>query len=330
MTRAWQFDAFGFEHLQLVEHQPAIPRRGEVRVRLRACALNYRDALMVRGQYDPRVPLPLVPCSDGVGEVVELGEDVDSLDVGDRVAGAFAPEWIDGRPSRQVLRATRGGPMRGMLCEEWVGDASGFVRVPDHLTDEQAATLPCAAVTAWTALDGVRAGDLVLTQGTGGVSIFALQLAQAMGARVVITSSSDAKLERATELGAFAAINYAKEPRWGKRVAEMGGADRVIELGGAETLDESLRAVRAAGTIAIIGILGGVKAELMLTKVLMNAVTLRGILVGSRTDFVHMNRAIAAAEIQPVVDRVFDFGDAPAAFEALLRGSHFGKLVIRC
>lgn len=330
MSRAWQIDAFGLEHLEMTEHQPAIPRRGEVRVRLRACALNYRDVLLIRGEYDPRLSLPIVPLSDGVGEVVELGEDVTDLEIGDRVAGCFAPEWMDGSPSKEALRATRGGPLQGMLCEEIVGDANGFVKVPEHLNDEQAAALPCAAVTAWSALRGVAAGERVLTQGTGGVSIFALQLAKAMGANVVITSSSEAKLERARELGADVTIDYVKEPRWGKRVAELGGADRIIELGGADTLDESLRAIRTGGTIALIGILGGAKTELMLTKIFMNAVTLRGILVGSRADFTDMNRAIEAAKIQPVVDRVFEFEEAPAAFEYLLRGAHFGKVCIRC
>lgn len=328
--RAWQIDEFGMEHLTLVEHRPAELRRMEVRVRILACSLNYRDLLMIRGEYDPRLALPLVPLSDGAGEVIEVGEDVTRLSVGDRVAGAFAPLWMDGSPSRESVRQTRGGPINGMLRQSIVGDEAGFVRVPDYLSDEEAATLPCAAVTAWNALDGVRAGERVVTQGTGGVSIFALQLAKLMGAEVVVTSSSDAKLERARELGADHTLDYVADPNWGKRVAELGGADRVIELGGASTLDQSLRAVRTGGQLSLIGILGGPKAEVMLTKILMNAIRVQGIIVGSRASFEAMNRAMASAELRPVIDRVFDFEDAPAAFAYLMRGAHFGKVVIRC
>lgn len=327
--RAWQISNFGIEHLSLVEHRPAELRRMEVRVRIRASSLNYRDVLLIRGEYDPRLALPLVPLSDGAGEVIEVGEDVTRLSVGDRVAGAFAPEWIDGSPSKASLRQTRGGPIHGMLCQEIVGDESGFIHVPDYLSDEEAATLPCAAVTAWSALAGLRAGERVVTQGTGGVSIFALQLAKLMGAEVVITSSSEAKLERARELGADHTIDYVADPNWGKRVAEMGGADRVIELGGASTIDQSLRAVRAGGQISLIGILGGPKAEVMLTKIVMNAVRVQGILVGSRAAFDSMIRAMASAELRPVIDRVFDFEDAPDAFAYLMRAAHFGKVVLR-
>ncbi|MFT5354517.1 MAG: NADPH:quinone reductase-like Zn-dependent oxidoreductase [Polyangiales bacterium] len=327
--RAWQINDFGMEHLTLVDHRPAELRRMEVRVRVRACSLNYRDLLLIRGEYDPRLTLPLVPLSDGAGEVIEVGEDVERLAVGDRVAGAFAPLWVDGAPSRDSLRQTRGGPIHGMLRQEVVDDESGFVHVPDYLSYEEAATLPCAAVTAWSALSGVRPGERVVTQGTGGVSIFALQLAKLMGAEVVITSSSEAKLERARELGADHTIDYVADPNWGTRVAELGGADRVIELGGASTLEQSLRAVRTGGQISLIGILGGPKAEVLLTKILMNAVRVQGIIVGSRASFEAMNRAIKSAELRPIIDRVFDFEDAPAAFAYLMRAAHFGKVVIR-
>jgi NADPH:quinone reductase-like Zn-dependent oxidoreductase len=327
--RAWQINDFGMEHLTLVDHRPAELRRMEVRVRVRACSLNYRDLLLIRGEYDPRLTLPLVPLSDGAGEVIEVGEDVERLSVGDRVAGAFAPLWVDGAPSRDSLRQTRGGPIHGMLRQEVVDDESGFVHVPDYLSYEEAATLPCAAVTAWSALSGVRPGERVVTQGTGGVSIFALQLAKLMGAEVVITSSSEAKLKRARELGADHTIDYVADANWGARVAELGGADRVIELGGASTLEQSLRAVRTGGQISLIGILGGPKAEVMLTKILMNAVRVQGIIVGSRASFEAMNRAIESAELRPIIDRVFDFEDAPAAFAYLMRAAHFGKVVIR-
>ncbi len=325
----WQFDSFGEEHLRCVPRPADAVARYQVRVRLRACALNYRDLLMVRGHYDPRMRLPLVPLSDGVGEVVEVGPDVHGLAVGDRVAGCFAPDWQAGAPSREALRTTRGGPIDGMLQQELVGDATGFVRVPEHLTDEEAATLPCAALTAWNALHGVQSGERVLIQGTGGVAIFALQFARLRGAEAVVLSKDEGKRQRAEALGAMATLDYQAEPRWGKKVAELGGVHRVIELGGASTINESLRAIHPGGEIALIGILGGAKTELLLTKVLMNAVKIRGILVGHRADFEAMNQAIAAAELRPVVDRVFDYEAAPEAFSYLSEGKHFGKVCIR-
>lgn len=331
MTRLWQIEhEFGLDHLARSEDAPSEPGRGQIAVRIRACSLNYRDLLVVRGEYDPRYDLPFVPLSDGAGEVVAVGRDVDEWKVGDRVIGCFAPQWQGGEPTKAMLRAARGAPpIGGMLRERVVGDASGWVATPEHLSDEEAATLPCAALTAWNALEGVRAGETVLVEGTGGVSIAALQLAQLKGARVIVTSSSAAKRERAKELGAWQVLDYVAEPKWGKAVASLGGAHRVVEVGGAETINEALRAVRVGGEIAIIGVLSGVKAEIALTKVLMNGVNLRGIMVGSRELFEQMNRAIVAHELRPVVDRVFDFDDAPEAFAYLTRGAHFGKVCIR-
>ncbi len=331
MTRRWQIEhEFGLDHLAHSEGAPSEPGRGQIAVRIRACSLNYRDLLVVRGEYDPRMELPFVPLSDGAGEVVAVGRDVEKWKVGDRVIGCFAPEWQGGEPTKAMLRAARGAPpLGGMLRERVVADAEGWVATPEHLSDEEAATLPCAAVTAWHALEGVRAGETVLVQGTGGVSIAALQLAQLKGARVIVTSSSAAKRERAEELGAWQVIDYVAEPKWGKKVEALGGAHRVIEVGGAETINESLRAVRVGGEIAIIGILSGVKAQIALTKVLMNGVRLRGIMVGSREHFEQMNRAIAAHQLKPVVDRVFDFDEAPEAFAYLARGAHFGKVCLR-
>lgn len=331
MTRRWQIEhQFGLDHLAHSEGASSEPDRGQIAVRIRACSLNYRDLLVARGEYDPRMKLPFVPLSDGAGEVVAVGRDVERWKVGDRVIGCFAPRWQGGEPTKAMLRAARGAPpLGGMLREHVVGDADGWVATPAHLSDEEAATLPCAAVTAWHALAEVRAGDVVLVQGTGGVSIAALQLAQLKGARVIVTSSSAAKRERAKALGAWRVIDYLAEPKWGKRVEALGGAHRIIEVGGAETINESLRAIRAGGEIAIVGILSGVKAELALTKVLMNGVTLRGIMVGSREHFEQMNRAIEAHELKPVIDRVFDFDEAPEAFAYLARGAHFGKVCIR-
>jgi len=330
MTRRWQINDFGLDNLAHSEGAPSEPGRGQIEVRIRACSINYRDLLVVRGEYDPRFELPFVPLSDGAGEVVAVGRDVEQWKVGDRVIGCFAPQWQGGEPTKAMLRAARGAPpIGGMLRERVVADAEGWVATPAHLSDEEAATLPCAAVTAWNALDGVRAGETVLVQGTGGVSIAALQLAQLKGARVIVTSSDAVKRERATELGAWHVLDYVADPKWGKKVASLGGAHRIVEVGGAETINESLRAIRVGGQIAIIGILSGVKAQIALTKVLMNGVSLRGIMVGSREHFSQMNRAIEAHGLRPVVDRVFDFDEAPEAFAYVARGAHFGKVCIR-
>ena len=332
MSRAWSFDEFGLEHLKLVDVDEPAPGPGQVKLRVKAASLNFRDTLMVAGKYDPRVPRPLVPLSDGVGEVVAVGEGVERVAVGDRVAATFTPKWIAGPPERALIRATRVGPLPGMLAEERTLSAEGVVKVPAHLGDAEAATLPCAALTAWSSLvteGGVTAGQTVLVQGTGGVSIFALQLGVILGARVIVTSSSDEKLAQAKELGAFATINYREDESWGKTAAELvGGVDHVIEVGGAKTLEQSLRAVKPGGTISLIGILSGTTAPIPLTKILMNQVRVQGILVGHRAGFEAMNRAVEAHALKPVVDRVFPFEEAPEAFRYLQSGAHFGKVVI--
>lgn len=301
---------------------------------MKAVSLNYRDLLMVRGHYNPRQPLPLVPCSDGVGVVDAVGDGVDRVAVGDRVATVFAQGWLAGAPEASLVRSTLGGPLDGTLAESMVLSAEGVVKVPAHLSDVQAATLPCAAVTAWSALAGqgsVCAGDTVLVQGTGGVSIFALQLAQLLGARVIVTSSSDAKLERARALGAWQTVNYRATPEWGKAVralTEGRGVDHVVEVGGAGTLEQSLKAVRVGGSVSVIGVLSGTRSSVDVIPILMGNVRLQGILVGSRADFEAMNRAIDAHRLEPVVDRVFPFAEAQAAFEHLASGSHLGKICI--
>lgn len=336
-TDAWVVDgAFGLDRLTRVSRQLPPPGPGEVQLRLRAVSLNYRDLLMVQGQYDPRQPLPLVPCSDGVGVVDAVGDGVEGLPVGTRVCPIFAQDWLAGEPDRARLRSTLGGPRDGTLRTAMNVPASAVVRVPDHLTDAEAATLPCAAVTAWRALvtlGGVKAGDTVLTQGTGGVSCFVVQLGTLLGARVIVTSSSVDKLARVRGLGAAFGIDYVAEPQWGKAaVAWTGGrgVDHVVELGGAGTLDESLRAVRMGGTITLLGVLAGAKAEVALTRVFMNAVRLQGVLVGAREDFEALNRALAAhPHVRPVVDHVFGFDEVPAAFAALKAARHVGKLVVR-
>lgn len=326
--------SFGMENLKCVERPDPVPGPGQVLVRMKAVSLNFRDLMMVRGHYNPRQPLPLVPCSDGVGEVVEVGAGVARVGVGDRVASVFSQTWISGRPTASKLAGTLGGPIDGTLSELMLLDAEGVVPVPSHLSDVEGATLPCAAVTAWSALSElgkVRAGDTVLVQGTGGVSIFALQLAKILGARVIATSSSEEKLGRLRSMGAWATINYADDPQWGKTVRRLTGGrgvDHIVEVGGAGTLAQSLKAVAVGGTISVIGVLSGISSELNIIPLLMQHLRLQGILVGSREGFERMNRAIEVHEMKPVIDRVFDFGDAPEAFAHMASGAHFGKVCI--
>jgi len=333
--RVWEIrESFGLESLKLCERETPRPGPGQVVVRVRAASLNYRDLLTVEGLYDPKQPLPLVPLSDGAGEVEAVGNEVQRVAPGDRVAGVFAPHWIAGRPTRERLRSTLGGPLDGMLAERVCLDAEGVVRFPEHLSFEEAACLPCAAVTAWNAVAGTDplvAGETLLVLGTGGVSLLALQLARACGARVVVTSSSDAKLARARALGATDVVNYRTSPEWDRVVKDLTGGtgvDRVVEVGGAGTLARSLRCVRIGGTICLIGNLAGLDAQLNLAQVFMRAVRLQGVLVGSRESFEAMNRAIALHELRPPIDRVFSFDEVPAAFAHLKSGAHFGKLVV--
>jgi len=327
-------ESFGLENLRLTERPDPKPGPGQVALSVRAASLNYRDLLMVRGHYNPRQPLPLIPCSDGVGVVTAVGEGVSKVAVGDRVASCFFQTWSDGPPTADKLVGSLGGPLDGMLAEQVVLSADGVVRVPEYLSDPEAASLPCAAVTAWSALveqGQMRAGDTVLVQGTGGVSIFALQIAQVLGARVIVTSSSDAKLERAREMGAWQTINYTEDPAWGKtarRMTEGSGVDHVVEVGGAGTLEQSLKAVRVGGQISVIGVLSGVSSELNVIPILMQNIRLQGILVGSRSGFQRMNAIFAAHHIRPVVDRSFGFAEAPDAFRHMASGGHFGKICI--
>jgi len=326
---------FGLDHLVQVERPVPEPGPGQILIRMRAVALNYRDLLTVDGSYNPKQALPLVPCSDGVGEVAALGEGAERVREGDRVIPIFAQRWISGAPTRERLRSTLGGPLGGTLAEYVVLSEEGVVRAPSHLKDEEAASLPCSAVTAWNALVGdnpVTAGDTVLVQGTGGVSIFALQLGQVLGARVIATSSSDEKIERVRRLGAWETINYRDEPEWGKAVRRMTGGegvDRVVEVGGAETLAQSLSAVAIGGQISLVGNLGGALLQLNIIPVFMRQVRLQGVLVGHRESLEAMNRAIEAHAMRPVIDRVFPFAEARQAFEYMKTGRHFGKICIR-
>jgi NADPH:quinone reductase-like Zn-dependent oxidoreductase len=326
-------DGFGLDHLTLVERPEPRPGPGQALVRVRAASLNYRDLLMVDGRYNRKQKLPLVPCSDGAGDVVAVGDGVSRVRPGDRVCGIFAQGWIAGEPGRELIRTTLGGPLDGMLAELVALAAEGLVKTPDHLSDLEAATLPCAAVTAWSALieGGLKAGETVLLLGTGGVSLFALQLSVLAGARAIITSSSDEKLERARQLGAAAGINYRQVPEWGARVKELTGgegADYVLEVGGATTLPQSLQAVRVGGRIYLIGVLSGTATEVSIPAIQMRRVRVEGVLVGSRASFEALNRAVSLHRLRPVIDNTFPLAEARAAFEHMAAGRHFGKICI--
>ncbi len=327
-------NGFGFDALKLVERAEPRPGDKQILVRVRAASLNYRDMMVVKGQYDPRMSLPRVPLSDGAGEIVAVGENVKRVKVGDRVAGIFMQTWLGGEVTPAHSKSALGGAIDGMLAEYVVLDEDGVVNVPDHLSYEEAATLPCAAVTAWNALvtqGRLTAGETVLVQGTGGVSLFALQFAKTLGARVIATSSSDEKLERARSLGASDGINYRSVPEWDKRVRELtggGGVDHVVEVGGAGTLNKSLGAVRVGGKISMIGVLTGGGGEINTISILMKSVRVHGIYVGSREMFEAMNRAIALHNLKPVVDRIFPFEQAIDALKYMESGAHFGKICL--
>ncbi|WP_026871553.1 zinc-dependent alcohol dehydrogenase family protein [Inquilinus limosus] len=324
----------GLDRLRPAERPVPEPRRGEVLLRMRAASLNYRDLEIVRGNYHAGFELPMVPLSDGVGEVAAVGEGVTRVKVGDRVATTFWQGWIAGDFEEIERAVPLGGPGPGVLAEYVRLDAEGVVPVPEHLTDEEAATLPCAALTAWTSLvteGGLKPGDTVLVQGTGGVSIFALQFALAAGARVIVTSSSDEKLERARALGAFGTVNYRTTPGWDEAVRDLTGGrgvDHVIEVGGPETFARSLAAIRTGGQINVIGYLGGKSAEINPVQILFRRARIRGIPVGSRESFEAMNRAIAATGLRPVIDRSFPWTEAREALRHLESGRHFGKVVL--
>lgn len=312
------------------------PQIGEVLIRVRACSLNYRDLLMLAGQSGSGGAGSVVPLSDGAGEIVAVGEGVTQFAVGDRVAGCFFSQWQEGRFDMRYHKLALGGSTDGMLSEHVLLPEGGVLAMPAHLSFEEAACLPCAAVTAWHALmvrGGLREGDTVLALGTGGVSIFALQLASAVGARVIITSSSDEKLERATAMGAWRTINYRTHENWDEevwRLTDKRGVDHVVEVGGPGTLGRSMKSVAAGGHIALIGVLTGKGApdDSLFPLVTKNA-DLNAIYVGSRLMFCDLNRFLETHDIRPVIDRVFSFEDAPAAYEHLRSGAHFGKVVIR-
>ncbi len=323
----------GIDSLKLTERPTPKPGPGEVLVRVRATSLNYRDLALIKGGLARMMKLPLIPVSDGAGDVVETGPGATTLKKGDRVAAIFTQCWLAGPPTAGMYSTSLGGGIDGMLAEYVVLREDGFVRIPDYLTYEEAASLPCAAVTSWNALvtEGhLKPGDSVLVMGTGGVSIFALQFAKMYGARVIATSSSDAKLKRLKELGASDVINYKTTPEWDKAVLELTGGlgvDHVVEIGGAGTLPRSINAVKTGGIVSLIGILSGAGQIDPMTLLFKNA-RIQGILVGSREMFEGMNRAMAVNQVHPVIDKVFPFNQAREAYRHLESGTHFGKVCI--
>ena len=333
--RVYEYRQFGLENLTLVDREEPRPGANEVVVKFHATSLNFRDLLFARGVYNPRARFPVVPLCDGAGEVTAVGEQVTRWKIGDRVSPAFFQGWIDGGRSPQKDRTTLGGgDLDGVLRESGAFHEEGLVRIPDYLSYEEAATLPCAAVTAWHALVEIgklKAGETILTLGTGGVSVFAVQLAKLHGARVIATSSSDEKLARIRALGADLTINYRETPDWDKEVVRLTGGtgvDHVIEVGGAGTLPKSVNAVKVEGLISVIGVLasgGGLDPM----RVLMKSLRVQGIFVGSRRMFEEMNRALVANQTKPVIDRIFPFEKAGEAMKHLESGAHFGKIVIK-
>jgi len=326
-------EPFGVDALAYVDRPVPDPRAGEVLIKMRALALNYRDLLVVDGVSRWRSGAPRVPVSDGVGEVVGLGDGVTSVSMGERVAPTFCPRWIDGGPAPEKMSGALGGAaMDGLFAEYVVAHESSVVRVPNALSDVEAATLPCAGVTAWhgVAEEGrLRPGDTVVVPGTGGVSLFALQFAHLFGARVIVTSSSDAKLDRARSLGAADGINYRTTPDWPARVLELTGgrgADLVVDTVG--NLTDAIAAVRVGGTIAYIGLLTGLKTDVDLVALMGKSARIQAIDVGSRAMFETMNRAIDVGGMRPVVDRVFGFDEARDAFRYLAGHAHFGKVCV--
>lgn len=333
--KAWRIEeSFGLERLTLVDIPTPSPQSGEVLIKMSAASLNYRDLVTVAGGYGKTVKIPLTPCSDGVGTLVEAGVGAHKFDIGARLSPTFFPKWLDGPANASVLPEGLGGAYDGTLSEYIVAREETCVAVPDHLNDAQAASLPCAALTAWSALfeqHDFSSSDRLVIQGTGGVALFALLFAKAVGAQVLITSSSDKKLEHAKELGADHTVNYYDVPNWSHAVKKVwnDGADHVIELGGAQTLEQSIRSVRIGGHISLIGVLTGTNStSLPLPLILMRNVRIQGVTVGSKSAFERMNAFINKHKIVPVIDKVFEFKDVKKAFKHLESGQHFGKVCL--
>jgi NADPH:quinone reductase-like Zn-dependent oxidoreductase len=318
--------------LEMLERPVGEPGSGQVLVKVKASSLNFHDNVNLMGLLPG--PWPRVPMSDGAGEIVAVGSDVDELSVGDRVMGAFHPGWLDGPPTPEAKRELPGDSEDGWLQQYRIANATGLVRTPDHLTDIEAATIPCAGVTAWSALKeaGIGEGDVVVTQGTGGVSLFTVQLARALGATVILTSSSDEKLKVGSDLGATHLINYRTTPQWEsevKRLTAGRGAELIVDLGGPATLAQSVHSARVGGTVAVIGVLSGFDvAPISVAEVMLNNLRVIGITVGS----VRAHRAVCAliseVGIKPHISHVFDWEEVEQALRVMRAGEHVGKIAI--
>jgi NADPH:quinone reductase-like Zn-dependent oxidoreductase len=330
--RAWQVSTFGIDSLEFVERPTPMPGPGEVLIGMRAVSINYRDLMVVKGLYSPKMELPRIPCSDGAGTVVEVGAGVTAWKPGDRVAGIFMQNWLDGPLTAAKARGALGGDVDGMLADFVVLKEDGIVALPDHLSYQEAATLPCAALTAWNALAAgeLKPGATVLILGTGGVSIFALQFARLKGARVLGISSSYEKLERARAMGLDAGLNYRDNPDWERWASDQTGGegvDLVVEVGGMGTLARSLKSIRSGGFVSQVGVLATTAEPFPIPLILRKMARVHGIYVGSRKDFEEMNRAISLAELRPVGEE-FHWTQAREVFERMEEASHFGKLVL--
>ena len=333
--KLFQVHEFGIERLQVTEGDVPKPGDYEVIVRMTAAALNRRDLMVVTGTYNPKMRRPMVPLSDGAGVIEEVGKNVTRWKRGDRVTGIFMQQWLQGPVTAEAGKSARGGSIDGVLAEFVAFDEQGLVATPSSLSDEEAATLPCAAVTAWHALfehTSMKPGNTVLLQGTGGVSIFSLQLAQAAGLRTILTSSSDEKLRRAKEMGATEVVNYKATPEWDKEARRLTGGlgvDHVVEVGGSDTVKLSLQAVRTGGAISVIGVLSGAGPSIDPRFILMNSLRVQGIYVGSRLMFERLNQAIELHRIKPVIDKVFPWTEFPEALRHMESARHFGKIVLK-
>lgn len=334
--KAYRLDDFhSLDHLRLHDEREEKPERGELLIKVHAVSLNYRDIAMVKGRYPRPHKKGLIPTSDGAGEVIATGAAVTAFKAGDRVIGTFHPRWFAGPLHATIAQEAYGDQNDGWLTQAKVVSQEAVVRIPDTITYEEASTLPCAGLTAWTALGGampIRAGHSVLVQGTGGVSIFALQLARALGARVIATTSSNAKAARLREMGASDVVNYAEVAEWGNAVRALTGGrgvDRVVEVGGPGTINESLRAVAAGGEIASIGFLSEENPGIDFFKLKLSSASFRNITVGDRAGLQELVRVVEGANLKPVIDHVFPFENAREAFAHLDKGAHFGKIVIR-
>lgn len=336
--RVFQIEGdWGFDNLRLSERPEPKAGPGQVVIAMRMASLNSRDLIVPeRGYGRATGELPLIPVSDGVGEVIEVGDGVTRVRVGDRVCPTYFQNWAGGNATPERLASALGGPLDGVMADRVCLSEDGVVRLPDYLTDAEAATLPCAALTAWSAVvthGQTRAGDRLLVQGTGGVALFALAFAKLQGAHVTVISSSDDKLERVRALGADETINYRETEDWARAsraiTADRGGFDNIIELGGAKTLPQSLRAVRPGGTLSMIGVLSGLNIEASLGPIVARQVRLQGVTVGHRDGFEAMLRAMAQHEVHPVLGESFAFEQLKDAMDHLRQGGHFGKTLIR-